>query len=79
MEKSALIIDTPKKCDNCPLFEEKGWDDGYVFGFCNGKFCTNKNNELSWINDADIIPEWCPLIPINKITQHSIKINRGVH
>lgn len=55
--KSALIIDTPKKCNDCPMFaiNQKTLDV-----FCIG-FCGRRKEIGIYIPSGVKKPDWCPL------------------
>lgn len=69
MSKSALVIDTPKSCYNCPFGTE--YYDIYIYkGNCElaehlGKIMTLLTEEYYGF-ESKSRPEWCPLKPLPK-------------
>lgn len=51
MSKSALVMDTPKKCDSCMYV-------GTFYDFCKINY--------RYIEDLSTKPDWCPLKPLSE-------------
>ena len=60
--KSILIIDTPTRCYDCPIFtsidDEDGFDNEY--GFCDDRNILKQKEAQEKIR-FDRKPKWCPL------------------
>lgn len=65
MNKSVLIIDTPRSCVTCPL---SFYNDYYKEHQCRGReyYRTIKDykEQGRYIGPDDKRPDWCPLLPL---------------
>ena len=60
--KSILIIDTPTRCYDCPLYTSIGDEDDLAdeYGFCDDRNILKQKEAQEKIR-FDAKPEWCPL------------------
>ena len=58
MNKSILVIDTPKNCSECPLF----------FGAYTDMVCKANNRTINYPYPDNKVQDWCPLkeVPTKK-------------
>ena len=61
-DKVILVIDTPTRCFDCPLYTSIGDEDGSVdeYGFCDDRNILNQKEAQEKIR-FDEKPTWCPL------------------
>ena len=74
--KSILIIDTPTRCFDCPLYTSIGYEDGSAdeYGFCDDRNILHQEEAQEKIR-FDEKPTWCPLRPLpeKKETRHAMQ------
>ena len=59
--KSILIIDTPTRCFDCPLYTSIGYEDDCTeYGFCDDRNILKQKEAQEKIR-FDEKPTWCPL------------------
>lgn len=67
MNKSALVMDTPKNCYDCPFGTEYCGDSEYE-GCCELAECLDSDTRLiaeeHYDYESESRPEWCPLKPL---------------
>ena len=62
--KSILVIDTPTRCFDCPLYTSIGYEDDCTeYGFCDDRNILNQKEAQEKIR-FDEKPTWCPLRPL---------------
>jgi hypothetical protein len=59
MSKAILVIDMPKSCDECPLFENHSYRDMCCLGM--------NARTIDYPYPKDFRQDWCPLKPAPKI------------
>ena len=78
LNKSVLIIDTPKNCSHClRCYREKNSKNKYIY-FCGHKvFSGNGDAEQYSVDPEGIKPDWCPLSPLPSYRPINEDIRRG--
>ena len=78
MSKSILVIDTPTRCYDCPLYTSIGDEDGCAdeYGFCDDRNILNQKEAQDKIR-FDEKPTWCPLKPLPNKWHDTSSIARG--
>ena len=61
--KSILIIDTPTRCYDCPLFTDD--EDDCHYGFCDNRNILKQKEAQEKVRFNEK-PTWCPLRPLPK-------------
>jgi len=59
--KSILIIDTPTRCFDCPLFTDD--EDDCHYGFCDNRNILKQKEAQEKVRFNEK-PTWCPLKPL---------------
>lgn len=59
--KSILIIDTPTRCFDCPLFTDD--EDDCHYGFCDNRNILKQKEAQEKVRFNEK-PTWCPLRPL---------------
>ena len=78
MNKSVLVMETPKSCYNCPFGTE--YDDNYFYkGNCElaehlGKIMTLVTEEY-YDFESKSRPDWCPLKPLPEKKEYIVPID----
>lgn len=78
MNKSALVMDTPKNCYDCPFGTEYCGDSEYE-GCCELAECLGSDTRLiaeeHYDYESESRPEWCPLKPLPEKKEYIVPID----
>lgn len=78
MNKSALVMDTPKNCYDCPFGTEYCGDSEYE-GCCELAECLDSDTRLiaeeHYDYESESRPEWCPLKPLPEKKEYIVPID----
>lgn len=73
--KSILIIDTPTRCFDCPLFTDD--EDDCHYGFCDNRNILKQKEAQEKVRFNEK-PTWCPLRPLSSFKAVDLNDTRDV-
>lgn len=78
MNKSVLVMDTPKNCYDCPFGTEYCGDSEYE-GCCELAECLDSDMRLiteeHYDYESESRPDWCPLKPLPERKEYIVPID----